>query len=54
MMSWVRTAVSLIGFGFAIVEFFERMQQMPGVRPPNNIGGRSATCGVGRTPPSPG
>ena len=33
MMSWVRTAVSLIGFGFVIVQFFERMQQMPGVRP---------------------
>jgi putative membrane protein len=33
MMSWLRTAVSLIGFGFAIVQFFERMQQMPGVRP---------------------
>ena len=30
MMSWMRTAVSLIGFGFAIVQFFERMQQMPG------------------------
>ena len=29
MMSWVRTAVSLIGFGFAIVQFFDRMQQMP-------------------------
>src|SRR5262249_45288094 len=24
MMSWVRTAVSLIGFGFAIEQFFER------------------------------
>src|ERR1700709_2652069 len=33
MMSWLRTAVSLIGFGFAIVQFFERLQQMPGVRP---------------------
>ena len=33
MMSWIRTAVSLIGFGFAIVQFFERFQQMPGVRP---------------------
>ena len=33
MMSWVRTAVSLIGFGFAIVQFFERLQQMPGARP---------------------
>lgn len=33
MMSWLRTAVSLIGFGFAIVQFFERLQQSPGVRP---------------------
>jgi putative membrane protein len=33
MMSWLRTAVSLIGFGFAIVQFFERMEQMPGVLP---------------------
>jgi putative membrane protein len=31
LMSWVRTAVSLIGFGFAIVQFFDRFQQMPGV-----------------------
>lgn len=28
MMSWVRTAVSLIGFGFAIVQFFERLRQI--------------------------
>lgn len=35
MMSWVRTAVSLIGFGFAIVQFFERLDQMPGARPPS-------------------
>jgi putative membrane protein len=34
MMSWVRTAVSLIGFGFAIVQFFDRLQQMPDTRPP--------------------
>lgn len=33
MMSWLRTAVSLIGFGFAIVQFFERLQNMPGARP---------------------
>jgi putative membrane protein len=33
MMSWIRTAVSLIGFGFAIVQFFERLQQMQGIRP---------------------
>ena len=34
MMSWLRTAVSLIGFGFAIVQFFERLTQMPGVQSP--------------------
>jgi putative membrane protein len=33
MMSWLRTAVSLIGFGFAIVQFFDRMEQLPGARP---------------------
>ena len=32
MMSWLRTAVSLIGFGFAIVQFFERLKDMPGVQ----------------------
>ena len=31
MMSWVRTAVSLIGFGFTIVQFFERFAGMTGV-----------------------
>jgi putative membrane protein len=52
MMSWVRTAVSLIGFGFAIVQFFERMQQMPGVRPanlpnaPQYLGLALISCGV--------
>ena len=35
MMSWIRTAVSLIGFGFAIVQFFERLQQMSDVRAAN-------------------
>jgi putative membrane protein len=35
MMSWIRTAVSLIGFGFAIVQFFERLQQMADVRAAN-------------------
>jgi putative membrane protein len=34
MMSWVRTATGLIGFGFTIVQFFDRMQQMPGPPPP--------------------
>jgi putative membrane protein len=32
MMSWIRTAVSLIGFGFAIVQFFERFEQMTAAR----------------------
>jgi len=33
MMSWLRTAVSLIGFGFAIVQFFERLEHLPGALP---------------------
>ena len=30
LMSWVRTAVSLIGFGFTIVQFFHRLPEIPG------------------------
>ena len=30
LMSWVRTAVSLIGFGFTIVQFFDRLPEIPG------------------------
>lgn len=33
IMASVRTAVSLIAFGFTIVQFFERMGQMPGTAP---------------------
>jgi putative membrane protein len=33
IMSWLRTSVSLIGFGFVIVQFFERLQEISGVRP---------------------
>ena len=33
MMAALRTAVSLIGFGFAIVQFFERLRQVPEARP---------------------
>ena len=32
-MSWIRTAISFIGFGFAIVQFFDRLQDMPGAKP---------------------
>jgi putative membrane protein len=31
LMSWVRTSVSLIAFGFTIVQFFERLSAMQGV-----------------------
>lgn len=33
MMAWVRTGVSLIGFGFTIVQFFDRIGTIPGVAP---------------------
>jgi len=51
LMSWVRTAVSLIGFGFTIVQFFERMQQLPGVTSefpaaPRYLGLALILCGV--------
>ena len=34
MMSWQRTAVALIGFGFAIVQYFEHLAQLPEARAP--------------------
>jgi putative membrane protein len=52
MMAWLRTAVSLIGFGFAIVQFFEHLQQMQGVHPayvpgaPRYLGLSLISCGV--------
>ena len=33
MMSWVRTSVALIGFGFTIVQFFVHLHSMAGVAP---------------------
>lgn len=32
LMAWLRTAVSMIGFGFTIVQFFERVATMEGVK----------------------
>jgi putative membrane protein len=32
MMSWQRTAVALIGFGFAIVQYLEHLEETPGAR----------------------
>ena len=52
MMSWIRTATALIGFGFAIVQFFQRFEQMPGARPavypnaPRDLGLALISCGV--------
>ena len=52
MMSWVRTATALIGFGFTIVQFFDRMRQMPGIAPahfpeaPRYLGLSLIFCGV--------
>jgi putative membrane protein len=52
LMSWLRTAVSLIGFGFAIVQFFDRLGTMPGARSamlpgaPAYLGLGLITCGV--------
>ena len=34
MMAWIRTSVSLIGFGFTIVQFFQKLNDMAGVAPP--------------------
>ena len=31
MMAWIRMAITLIGFGFTIVQFFERLNDMEGV-----------------------
>jgi putative membrane protein len=33
LLAWLRTSVSLIGFGFTIVQFFERFSEMKGVAP---------------------
>lgn len=52
MMSWIRTAVSLIGFGFTIVQFFARLQDIPGVNPalhpaaPRYLGLALIGCGI--------
>jgi len=33
LMSWIRTATALIGFGFTIFQFLHRFSQTPGVKP---------------------
>jgi putative membrane protein len=52
MMSWLRTATALIGFGFAIVQYFNRLAETPGVRAayvpnaPKLLGLALIFCGV--------
>lgn len=52
LMSWIRTSVSLIGFGFTIVQFFQRMEDLPGTLPgrhpsaPRDLGLALIGCGV--------
>jgi putative membrane protein len=52
MMSWQRTAVALIGFGFAIVQYFNHLQQIPGASPaylptaPEYLGLALISCGI--------
>lgn len=33
LLAWLRTSVSMIGFGFTIVQFFQRLQDASGVAP---------------------
>ena len=52
MMSWQRTAVALIGFGFAIVQYLEHLGQTPGARAaylpesPRLLGLALISCGI--------
>ena len=52
IMSWLRTAVALIGFGFAIVQYLNHLQQIPGARSaylptaPEYLGLALISCGV--------
>src|SRR5215472_13555824 len=52
IMAWLRTAVALIGFGFAIVQYLNHLQQIPGARPadyptaPEYLGLALILCGI--------
>jgi putative membrane protein len=52
MMAWVRTATALIGFGFAIVQYFNHLTQLPGAHAaylpsaPYYLGLALIACGV--------
>jgi putative membrane protein len=52
IMSWLRTAVALIGFGFAIVQYLNHLRDIPGARPaylptaPEYLGLALISCGI--------
>jgi putative membrane protein len=52
IMAWQRTAVALIGFGFAIVQYLSHLQQIPGARSaylpttPEYLGLALISCGI--------
>jgi putative membrane protein len=52
IMSWLRTAVALIGFGFAITQYLEHLQQFPAAHPaylpeaPRYLGLALISCGI--------
>ena len=52
IMAWLRTAVALIGFGFAIVQYLEHLGQAPGARAaylpeaPRYLGLALISCGI--------
>jgi putative membrane protein len=52
IMSWLRTAVALIGFGFEIVQYLEHLEQTPGAHTaylphaPRYLGLALIACGI--------
>ena len=52
IMSWLRTSVALIGFGFAIVQYLQHLGQAPGARAaylpeaPRYLGLALISCGI--------
>jgi putative membrane protein len=52
IMAWLRTAVALIGFGFAIVQYLQHLEQTPGARAaylpdaPRYLGLALISCGI--------
>ena len=51
LMSWMRTATALIGFGFAIFQYLDRLDLAPGTKTPSRTGiyrsGAGCSGGVG-------